>query len=68
MTLNGNHLTGIGIDKILDSGPEHTCGKLATDTFLQTGLVDLNLLCQIKNINDILVCFESDGTKQSGHR
>ena len=68
VTLDGNHFAGILVHEVLHPGAEHTGGELAAKGLLQVGLVDLDLLGQVENVNDVLVGLKTNRTQKSGHR
>ena len=49
VTLDGNNLTGILVHEVLSPGLHDVCGELATDSLLQSALLDRNLLCKVED-------------------
>ena len=68
VALNRYYFTGIFINKVLIPALQHTGSQFRTEIFLQIGLVNLHLLCQVENLENVLVGFETDGTEQGGNR
>ena len=68
ITLYGHHLTGILIDEVLIPRLHHVTGKLRSNSFFQVLLVNLYLLAEIKDLKNILIALEADGTEQRGYR
>ena len=64
VTLDGNHLARILIHEVLDPGRKDACGKFAADGLLEVGLRDLYFVCQVENLEDLLVGLITDGTQQ----
>ena len=67
ISLNGNHLTGIFIDKVLVPALQHTGCQIAANHLLHVLLVHLHFLCKVKNLKDVLISLEADGTQQCGN-
>ena len=68
ITLDRDNLTGILIYEVLVPALQHTGSKFATHVLLEVGLVDLHLLSQIKDLQDLLIRLEADGTEQGCNR
>ena len=64
VTLDGNHLARILIHEVLDPGRKDACGEFAADGLLEIGLRDLHFVCQVENLEDLLVGLITDGTQQ----
>ena len=67
-TLHGNDLAGILIHEIFSPSLDNTGCKLLADNLFQVIASHLYFLCQLKDIEDILVRLISDGTQQSSYR
>ena len=68
VTLDVDNLSGVLVDEVLVPGLENPGCELASDTFLQICLVDLDLFCKVEDVEDILVTLVADGSEQSGDR
>ena len=64
VTLDGNHLARILIHEVLDPGRKDACGEFTADGLLEIGLRDLHFVCQVENLEDLLVGLITDGTQQ----
>ena len=64
VTLDGNNLTSILIDKVFIPALQHTGCQLGTDNLLQSTLVDFDLLGKIEYLQDVLIGLETDSTQQ----
>ena len=68
ITLDRNNLTSILIYKILIPAFQYTGSQLATYKLLEVSLIDLDLLCQIKDLQDFLIGLKANSTKQCCNR
>ncbi len=66
--LDGNHLSGILVHKILMPGIEYPGGQFTAQDFFQPGFGHLYLFRKIEDFEDVLVALVSDGPEQSSHR
>ena len=68
VTLYGNNFACILVNEVLVPALKHTrCESLAENLFEVT-LIDLHLLGKVENLEDILICLESDGTEEGCNR
>ena len=65
--LDAHHFTRILIHKVFDPRFQNTCGQASTNGSLQACLGDLYLVREAKDVEDIAVSFEADGTQQRRH-
>ena len=65
--LDAHHFTRILIHKVFDPRLQNTCGQASTNGALQACLGDLYFVCEAKDIEDVAVRFEADGTQQCRH-
>ena len=68
VTFDRNNFTSIFINEIFSPSFQHTCSQLATDNFLQIGLINLNVFSQIKYFEDILIIFKAYSSQQCSYR
>ena len=68
ISLYVNNLSCVFIHKVLVPSLENSCGKGASYALLQVGLVNLNLICKAKDVQNIFVAIESYSPKQCGYR
>ena len=62
--LNGNHFTSVFINKVFYPGAYDAGSQFGPDGFFQRGFADFDLMCQVENLKNIFIRFESDGTQQ----
>ena len=68
ISLNGYHLTCIFIYEVFHPGFQYTSGQTTTDRPLQSRFADFYFICQIENIQDVTIRFETNGSQQSRYR
>ena len=68
VTLSGNDLTGILIDKVLCPCSQHTGSKLTADQLRLVLFRNLHLLSEIENLKNVFITFVTDGTQKSRNR
>src|SRR5690606_20308682 len=62
------NFSGIFVYEIFVPGLQNSCSQLATNAFLEIGLVDLYFVSQTEYIKYILVSFVTDSPEQGGYR
>ena len=67
VTLDRYHFARVFIYEVLNPGLEYAGCEFASYMLTQVGLVDLDLVCQAKDIEDILVGLITDGAQQGGN-
>ena len=65
--LQRDDLTRVLITEVIDVGLGNAACQTAADALLQLGAADLHLLGQVKEIQDILIRLDTDGTKERRH-
>ena len=68
VTLDVDNFSCVLIYEILVPGLEDPGCELASDTFLQVCLVDLDFFCKVEDVEDVLVTFVADGAKKGSDR
>ena len=68
ITLDGNNLTSILIDKVLIPRLHHVTSKLATNGSFQTFLTNLDLFTEVEDLKNVFIILKTNCTKQSGYR
>ena len=64
VTLDRYHFAGVLVHEVLYPALQDAGSELASDIFLEAGLRHLHVLCQIEDLEDVLVVLETDGTQQ----
>ena len=66
VTLDGDDLSGILVDEVLDPGRKHTGGEFAAYGLFERSLRDLDLVGEVEDFEDLLVGLVTDGAQQRG--
>ena len=66
--LDGNHLAGILVHKVLGPRLQNPRRQFPPHGLLQIGLVDLDLIGQVENLQDLPIALEADRPQQRSHR
>ena len=67
MALQRHHLTRILISEILIPALQHTGSERSANALLQVLLVHLHFLCEVENLQDVLVALEAYGAEHGRH-
>ncbi len=65
---NGNHFSGVFVNKVFNPGFEYAGCKLPAQAFLQTGFCDFDFIGQAKDFQNVFVTFKPYGPEQRGDR
>ena len=68
VTLDGYYFTRILIDEVFNPALEHASGKLLAKVIFQILTSSFYFFGQVKDLKNVLVILESDGTEQSCDR
>ena len=68
VALNRYYLTSILINEVLKTSRENTCSELTTYSLLEVGLGNFNLICKVKDIENLLIGLVTDSTKKCCYR
>ena len=68
ITFDSYNFTGILINEVFCPCLQNTSCQFTSDDFLQVGLVNLNVFCQIKDFKNIFIVFKTYGTQQCSYR
>jgi len=68
VTFDGDHFAGVLVNEILNPGTEHPGCQLAANQFLDVYLGDLMFLCEVEDLENILVTLKANGPEECGDR
>ena len=68
ITFNGYNFSGIFVYEVFDPGFQNTRSQFSAQVLFKVNAVNLNFICQSKDLKDIFITLEPDSTEKGGHR